>query len=293
VPPRLELAKSYKVYADVLWWQRKDLHSAIDALERSIDLYGALIDSHLEHGDIEDWKLLKYRALIGIGDIYFDRSSAANSICATREACVARAEQYFELGLALARSLSDRDDGDFHVANSVLVSRERLAKVYEALDNGTDAEATYNELLREYERISEAQPDNSKWKENLVAIYWRVGRIDEKNCRIDKALAEYRQALELSRKLRRSEPDRTDWSHELSLSLMHVARAYELSGAIEDAGEHYRESLAINRELARKQPANEELKADAGQLQAALDTLATGSPNCLARGPRSSAQIDR
>ncbi len=294
VPLRLGLAKSYKVYADVLWWQRKDLNLAIDELQRSIKIYSVLIDSYPEHTDIEDWKLLKYRALIGIGDIYFDRSSTENSICATREPCLARAQEYFELGLRIASSLSDRDEHDFHAENSILVSRERLAKVYEALDNGAGAEATYNELLGEYERISEAQPDNSKWKENLVAIYWRVGRTYEKNCRLDKALAHYKQALELSRKLRRSEPDRTDWSHELSLSLMHIARAYELSGATEDARLHYRESLAINRELIKKQPTNDELKGEAGQVAAALDTLGTGSRNCLAQQlPRSSAQISR
>ena len=290
VPLRLGLAKSYKVYADVLWWQRKDLDLAIAALERSINLYGVLIEFHPEHTDVEDWKLLKYRALIGIGDIYFDRSSTANGICAAREACLARAQEYFGLGLGLARSLSYRDDRDFHVENSILVSRERLAKVYEALDNAADAEATYNELLREYERISEAQPDNSKWKENLVAIYWRVGRMGEKNCRLDQALADYRQALDLSRRLHRFEPDRTDWSHELSVSLMHVARAYELSGVLEDARAHYRESLAINRELVKKQPTNEELKAEAGKVQAALETLGSNSLDCRAGQQPRSAQ---
>jgi len=290
VPLRLGLAKSYKVYADVLWWQRRDLDLATAALERSITLYGALIDAHPEHADVEDWKLLKYRALIGIGDIYFDRSSAANSICATREACLARAQGYFELGLGLAHSLSHRDDRDFHVENSILVSRERLAKVYEALDNAADAEATYTELLREYERISDVQPDNSKWKENLVALYWHVGRIDEKNCRLEQALADYRRALELARRLHRSEPDRTDWSHELSLSLMHVARAHELSGAFDDATAHYRESLSINRELINKQPTNEELKAEAGKVQAALETLGSGSLGCHDQQQPRSAQ---
>jgi len=144
--------------------------------------------------------------------------------------------------------------------------------------------------LREYERISDVQPDNSKWKENLVALYWRVGRIDEKNCRLEQALADYRRALELARRLHRSEPDRTDWSHELSLSLMHVARAHELSGAFDDATAHYRESLSINRELINKQPTNEELKAEAGKVQAALETLGSGSLGCHDQQQPRSAQ---
>jgi tetratricopeptide (TPR) repeat protein len=137
-----------------------------------------------------------------------------------------------------------------------------------------------NELLREYELISEAQPDNSKWKENLMAIHWRVGWIDEKNCRLDKALGNYKRALELSRKLRRAEPDRVDWSHELSLSLKHIAHAYELTGDIEGARAHYRESLEINQVLVEKQPGKEDLKADRREIEAALANLGGMRPNC-------------
>jgi tetratricopeptide (TPR) repeat protein len=182
------------------------------------------------------------------------------------------------LALELALSLLDRKD--FAAKNTILVGRERLGKVYEALDDVTSAETTYNELLREYELISEAQPDNSKWKENLMAIHWRVGWIDEKNCRLDKALGNYKRALELSRKLRRAEPDRVDWSHELSLSLKHIAHAYELTGDIEDARAHYRESLEINQALVEKQPGKEDLKADRREIEAALANLGGMRPNC-------------
>jgi tetratricopeptide (TPR) repeat protein len=275
---QIGLAKSYKTYADLLWWQRKDLHSAIDALERSIALYAGLIDTHPEHLDREDWKLFRYRALVALGDIHFDRASIANSICATRQACLARAQNYFGLALNLALALLDR--GDFAATNSVLVSRERLGKVYEALDDAASAEITYIELLREYERISEAQPENSKWTENLMTMHWRVGQIDERSCRPEKALANFRRALELSRKLRRAEPDRLDWTHELSMSLNHVARAYELIGDIEDARTHYRESLEINRALVEKQPAKEDLKADRREIEARLAKLGSTRPAC-------------
>lgn len=278
VPLQVGLAKSYKTYADVLWWQRRDLHLAIGALERSMALYAGLIDLHPGHRDREDWKLFQYRALVGLGDIYFDRASIANNICTTRQTCLARAQDYFVLALELALSLLDRKD--FVAKNTILVGRERLGKVYEALDDVTSAETTYNELLREYELISEAQPDNSKWKENLMAIHWRVGWIDEKNCRLDKALGNYKRALELSRKLRRAEPDRVDWSHELSLSLKHIAHAYELTGDIEDARAHYRESLEINQALVEKQPGKEDLKADRREIEAALANLGGMRPNC-------------
>jgi tetratricopeptide (TPR) repeat protein len=272
------LAKSYKTYADVLWWQRKDLHLATAALERSIALYAGLIDAHPGHGDREEWKLFRYRALVALGDIHFDRASITNSICTTRQTCLARAQDYFALALKSALAFLDREG--FAAKNSVLVSRERLGKVYEALDEVASAETTYNELLREYELISEAQPDNSKWKENLMAILWRVGRIDEKNCRLDKALANYKQALELSRKLRRAEPDRLDWNHELSLSLKHVARAYEMTGDIEDARAHYHESLEINQALVEKQPGKDDLKADRREIEAALVNLGGTQPSC-------------
>ena len=283
VSVRAGLAKSYKVYADVLWWQRKDLDVAVDALERSINLYAALIDSDPGHSDLDDWKVFKYRALIGIGDIHYDRSATANSICATRQTCLSRAQKYFTLALEFARSLPDQDSNDFRWKNSVLVSRERLGKVSEALDDTTDAETTYNELLQEYRRISEAQPENSKWKQNLMAIYWRIGRIEEKNCRLDQALKDYKQALALARKLHRAEPERVDWTRELSLGLKYIARVYELSSAIADAKAHYRESLEINHELIKKQPANEELKGDVRQIQSALDKLGNPSPSCPAQ----------
>jgi tetratricopeptide (TPR) repeat protein len=278
---RAALAKSHKVYGDVLWWQRKDLLVAIEKLASSVQGYAALIDSYPTHGNADDWRLFELRGLVGIGDIYYDGSVNPTAVCPGRPACLAQAQTYFTRALELALPLQNQDGSDFRWKNAILASRERLAKVYEALDDHTRAGTAYAELLAEYKRMSEMQPDNSKWQENLMALYWHAGGIEERSCRLNPALDNYTRALELARKLHQSEPERVDWSRELSLSLKHAARAYGALGQTAAAETHYRASLDINQDLIGKQPTNENIKTDVRQIETALAELGGNRPLCI------------
>ncbi len=276
------LAKSHKVHGDLLWWQRRDLPLAIDELQSSTDTYITLAQLHPAHRDADDWKLSELRALIGLGDIFFDRAANPSAICSPRAACLAVAESYFERAQKLALSVHNGDDSDFRWKNGALVSRERVAKVYAALDDFTRAGAVYAELVQEYQRMADLQPNNTKWQQNVLALYVRVGGTDLKTCRADAALENYGKALGLARKMHQLDPERIDWSHELSSSLKHTAEAHEALGQFAAAEADYRASLGITRDLVDKQPANEDLKADQQQIETALGELGVTRSLCVA-----------
>jgi tetratricopeptide (TPR) repeat protein len=280
VTMRAALAKSYKVHGDVLWWQRTDLLMAIEELQNSVKSYAGLIESYPDDRDANDWQLFQLRALVSIGDIYYDGSVNPSVVCSEHPACLSLAQTYFRRAQELGLMMQSEDGNNFQSKNGLLAARERLAKINEMRGDLTLARTTYAELLKEYQRMGEAQPDNSKWQENLMALYWRVGGIEEKSCRADLALFNYEKALEVARKLHQSEPGRLDWSHELSLSLKHSARAYEALEQPDAAEKNYRDSLEINEYLIKKQPANEDLKTDRDQIQKALAQIGTKRPAC-------------
>jgi tetratricopeptide (TPR) repeat protein len=130
--------------------------------------------------------------------------------------------------------------------------------------------------------MSEAEPDNSKWRENLMAFYWHAGGIEEKSCRADLARDNYDKALDLARKLHQSEPGRLDWSRELSSSLKNSARAHAALGQTAAAEQNYRESLEINKLLIEMQPANGGLKTDKDEIEKALTQVGDKPPACVA-----------
>jgi tetratricopeptide (TPR) repeat protein len=274
------LAKSYKVQADLLWWQRKDLATAVAAGQRSADAYTALVKAHPRHADADDWRLFAYRALVGIGDIYYDRADKLGSVCDAREACLTQAKNHFIAAFELARSAPNQEDKDFRWKNAMLVTRERLAKVAGVLGDSTGAIQTYGELLSGYEQMSAAQPNNSKWIENLVAVHWRVGRVAQSTCQFGTALAHFDKALDLARKLHRAEPDRIDWTRELAISLRLNAQAQAGTGATDTARARYRESLDIYDGLIAVQPANQQLRNDAREIRSALAELGANAPGC-------------
>jgi len=281
VTTRAALAKSYKVHGDVLWWQRTDLLMAIGELQNSAKSYAGLIESYSGNRDADDWQLFQLRALVSIGDIYHDGAVNPSVVCSERPACLLLAQTYFERAQRLGLAIASKDGNDFQPRNGLLVARERLAKIDEMRGNLTAAGTTYTELLKEYQSMSEARPDNSKWQENLMALYWRVGGIEEKGCRAALTLENYKKAQDIARKLHQSEPGRLDWSRELSLSLKNTARAYEALEQAKAAEKDYRDSLEINEYLIKKQPANPDLKTDREQIQKALAEIGTKRPACV------------
>jgi len=279
------LAKSHKVYGDVLWLQRKSLSEAVAQLKSGVAAYAALIEAHPGHADADEWTLFEYRSLIGVGDVYFDAFAHPSGICEGGADCLDRAKAAFTSALDIA-SAQTIDGPDFHWRNARLVGRERLAKTLAAQGNQTLAGDAYADLLREYQAMSEAQPENSKWKENLVAIYWRVGGLEESACRLDAAYERYAKALEIARALHQLEPERIDWSRELSMSLINTARTRGGLGQTAQAETEYQASLALLQDLIAAQPANADLKADQVRVQAALSQLGGAPPPCAASPAR-------
>jgi tetratricopeptide (TPR) repeat protein len=279
---RAALAKSYKVHGDVLWWQRTNLDIAIEEMERSVKTYADLVEANPGHPDAGDWQLLQLRALIGVGDVYFGSPAQPGGVCPDRAACLAQAETFFSRARDLGLVLQSHDANDLQRKNLYLVARERLAKIDDERGDLARARSVYAELLVEYQRMSEAEPDNSKWRENLMAFYWHAGGIEEKSCRADLARDNYDKALDLARKLHQSEPGRLDWSRELSSSLKNSARAHAALGQTAAAEQNYRESLEINKLLIEMQPANGGLKTDKDEIEKALAQVGDRPRACVA-----------
>lgn len=275
-------AKARKVYGEVLWWQRKDLDTAIEQLQGSADGYAQLVSSHPGHPDADDWQLQRFRALVEIGDVYYDGSAKRGGVCGEPRDCLSNANGYFSRASDLAGSMQDHDGPDLHWKNGLLVSRERLAKVYEAQGDLAQAGKIYAELLVEFTRMAERQPDNSKWQENLIAIFWRNAGVQDKNRRSDLALADYMKALGIARRLHQSQPDLLDWTRELSMSLIFVGRAHAALGQIPLAQQEYCEGLKLTEELVNKQPANQDVKQNAQEIRQGLAQLGEGGVSCTA-----------
>jgi tetratricopeptide (TPR) repeat protein len=279
---RVALAKSYKVHGELLWWQRTDLLTAIKELQNSVNSYAELIESSPGNHDADNWRLFELRAFISIGDIYYDSSIHQSVACSEHSACLALAQGDFEHARDLGLALQGRDDDGFQFKNGLLSARERLAKIDEARGDLASAKTTYVELLQEYERIRNADRENSKWQENLIAYYSHVGHVEENSGRTDLALENYQKELELARQLHQSDLGRLDWSRELSSSLVDIAQANEALGKIGPAEMEYCESLEIKKYLIEKQPANAGLKMERNQIQTALGRIGTKSPVCIA-----------
>jgi tetratricopeptide (TPR) repeat protein len=279
---RAALAKSYKVHGDLLWWQRTNLEIAIGEMERSVKTYADLVEAYPGHPDADDWRLLQLRSLISVGDVYYEVAAKPGAVCPDGAACLSLAETFFSRARNLGLALQNHDTNDPQRKNLYLVARERLAKIDERRGDLARARTVYAELLLEYQRMSVEQPNNSKWQENLMAFYWRVGGIEEKKCRADLALDNYDKALDLARKLHQSEPGRLDWSRELSSSLKNSAQAHAALGQTAAAEQNYRESLEINKQLIEKQPANGGLKTDKDEIEKALAQVGDKPPTCVA-----------
>ena len=265
-----DLAAGYKIYGDILRHEGR-LAEAVGANRKSIDLATALIERHPAAPLADEWRLMEFRNLIAAGDSYYAAADAPNAVCDGREVCLAGARQAFADALDLIATVSDGQSVDW--TNALLVSQERLGKVYSALGDWTRAEGAYRISLDAIEGLHRAKPENTKWRENLMALQWRMGSVRERQCRFAEALGYYDAALDLARALHRADPNRDDWYRELSLSLEYVGRTQRALGKPELARAAYRESLDAREALRDREPENGKLAAEAASLKAALAAL--------------------
>jgi tetratricopeptide (TPR) repeat protein len=270
-----ELAKGHKVHGELLWWQRQRVDEAIVALGQGAEGLMALAQAQPGHADAEEWRLLAFRTLVTMGDVYVSGAQAQGAtnaaVCAAPEPCRTRAEETIHRALALTDIGVDEIANEFRWRNAMLAARQRLARIAEGRGDLAGARAVYVQIGDAYREMSTAMPKHLRWKENRLGMHWSIGRVGEQLCDLQGAHDDYAAALELARELHRIEPGRIDWHRHLSRSLTFAARAAYASGSFDVARKFDEESRSHNLILIERRPGDQELKREIEEASARLD----------------------
>jgi tetratricopeptide (TPR) repeat protein len=264
-----ELARAHKTFGELLYAEGKAPQRAVEEFERAAAAFSALSKATPAHPDADDWRLSAYRSLIIAGDVYVSLASGmeprASSACADPKTCFAKARDLFQRALGNLQTepdeAADAADG-FRWRNAALAGRQRLARIAEAGGDLLGARAVYSTIANDYAKMSAALPQQMRWKENQIGMYWSIGRVDALLCDRQAARQSYGEALALARELHRIEPARADWHRHLARSLIFAARAALAAGDVKQARSLYAENRAENAILARAQPDDSEIKSE-------------------------------
>jgi tetratricopeptide (TPR) repeat protein len=146
------------------------------------------------------------------------------------------------------------------------------------------AEQAYVEFLAVFERLSELDPINASWQEDLAVAHSRLGGVAR--ARGDLAAAEqaFLRYLTISEQLAGLDPANSRWQRDLAIAHSYLGDVAQARGDLAAAQRAYAQALAILERLAELDPASTGRRRDLAVICSSLGGLAR------ARGDLTAAQ---
>ncbi len=123
--------------------------------------------------------------------------------------------------------------------------------------------------LREYQafkdimrRLTQLDPDNTDWQQDLSVSHNSVGRVLQAQGKLAEALQEYQAGKDIKLRLTLLDPDNTDSQRELSVSHNNVGRVLQAQGKLAEALREFQADINIMRRLTRLDPDNTDWQRD-------------------------------
>jgi tetratricopeptide (TPR) repeat protein len=118
------------------------------------------------------------------------------------------------------------------------------------------ASAQYNSDLRIIKALSEKDPDNPDWQDELARAYSGIGNVFFNQGALAEALAEYQAALDIAPHLAEKDPGSPKWQQNLLIDHENVGNVLRAQYDLPGAAAEYRVELDIARRLANTDPVN-------------------------------------
>ena len=173
------------------------------------------------------------------------------------------------------------------------VSLGKIGDIQVAQGDQAAARTSYQESHAIFERLAEANPDNSERLRDLSISHNAVGDFLQQQGDVPAALLSYRASLAIAARLVSADPDNALWQRDLSLSHINIGDMQKAQGDLQAALASYQAALAIRERLAQDDPGNSVWQRDLfichqriGNVQ-----LARGDARAALAGYRTSLEI--
>jgi len=164
----------------------------------------------------------------------------------------ARVTEAHRLFAALA---AERPD-DLTYQRQLGIALNELGIVQRAQGKFDEALTNHRASLVIAERLSPADPGNSKWQHDLVVAHEMIGDVLMEQGKLDEALTNYRAAVAVGERLTTADPDDVRWQGALAGSHNKVGDVLRDQGRLDETLASYRAGLVIRERLAAADPRN-------------------------------------
>jgi eukaryotic-like serine/threonine-protein kinase len=170
----------------------------------------------------------------------------------------------------------------------------RLGQVLVAAGSYGDALACYTKEVAIFEKLSAAQPGNTRVRHGLAIGYKYVGAILAHDKKYLESVGSYRKALAIEEAFVAAEPANATYRRDLSFTLSDVGYNLLYLGDKKSALESYRRAVGIREALAAADPKDVTLaRSLAGvYVRLGLAEVEAGEPGWFAHGQRALALLD-
>ena len=156
----------------------------------------------------------------------------------------------------LFAALADEHPDDLAYHRQLGVALNELGIVQRAQGKFNEALANHRTSLVIAERVSAADPGNSKWQHDLVVAHGHVGDVLVEQGGLDEALTHYRAAVAVGERLTMADPSDVRWQDALASSHNKAGDVLRDQGRLDETLASYRAGLAIRERLAAADPRN-------------------------------------
>jgi tetratricopeptide (TPR) repeat protein len=168
------------------------------------------------------------------------------------------------------------------ITSRLTAGRDDLAaaglKLSRQVQSRLDLTTTYTlttATLTSYQRLAEADPDNTEWQNDLGNSLVQTGHVLARQGDSTAALEHYTRALHIAERHTGTDPRNTEWQSDLGAVLGYIGDVLARHGDSASALEHYTRALHIGEALADTDPQNTRWQDElAASLNSVGDVLA-------------------
>jgi tetratricopeptide (TPR) repeat protein/tRNA A-37 threonylcarbamoyl transferase component Bud32 len=246
-------AGAFAVHASLLY-STGELADAERQYRRAIELRETA--ARQQPDDIDNTIALS-TSLRQLGDLY--GSSGFQNLGKTAESV-----RFYSRASEITRALSVRFPEDVRLAKERYETLMALARLESGLGQMDDAARDMRETVRQIEKVSAADPNDSNARLELANVEVQTGQMLVDSRKPEEALPHIARSAEILETLSAADPSNSMFRRSLGVVENHWAGALSATGDPKSAIKHNQKALGLATSLRRETPGSYEFRSDAG-----------------------------
>ncbi len=130
------------------------------------------------------------------------------------------------------------------------------------LGEPTEAEASYERAVAQYQQLANDFPDRPEFRRDLALSHGNLGLLFRANARLKDGEAAYTNCADILKQLTKEYPDRTEFRQALGRCYGNFGVLVRAAGRLKDAEAHYTNAVEVQKSLADEFPDRVEFRQD-------------------------------